>query len=360
MTLTPYKSNKSYEHFKQLLIEKALSLNICSLSIVNPNIVNKYADSFTHKISKGIPEDLNYLTQNIEVRRNPCLILPNCKSIICAALSYNNLDTNQIPSDYGNISTYARGRDYHKTFKNKMNQLGNYAKEIIPELNYRAITDSAPFFEQYATLQAQNGIKGRNGLVRFHGTGSKIFLAELLLDVDLGIIDAEQLYPSINALACPDNCNICLKACPTKALSKEQFKIERCISYLTIENKGTIPLELRESIGNHIYGCDECQNCCPHNKVSITSEPDFINRFNLKFLKLNNLLTLTEEQFKTSFAGTPVYRIGYTRLMRNILVAAGNAPKGTVSLELISAQKNKHPMLDEIVDWALCKQFSKK
>lgn len=357
MNSTPNNIYNLPKNFKELLTEKAKSLNLCALSIINPSILSKHTQDF-QKIITGFPLELSYLKKNIDVQNNPNLILPNCKSILCTALSYNNDDELLDPRN-GHISIYASGRDYHKTLKNKLNELGKFIKLYINTANYRAITDSAPFYEQFAATYGQICTKGKNGLVRFKDSGSKIFLAELLLDVCIEESEFCNLYPTNKALKCPPNCKICLNACPTKALG-ETFNVNKCISFLTIENKNTIPIELRNSIGNNIYGCDACQNACPNNKNCIIGDDEFRNRYSTNFLDLNNLLSITEEEFKKAFAGTPILRIGYINFIRNVIVAAGNSSNNTISKNLLLSHKGNNPIINELVEWALCKLFSKK
>ncbi|MBP3748264.1 MAG: DUF1730 domain-containing protein [Ruminobacter sp.] len=335
------------------LKHKCNELQIISLHIIPTGYAIGGKKSFDEKFGTDIPADLEYLSRNREVRDNPSLILEGARSVISISLSYRNLDYNADPH-YGCISAYARGRDYHKVMKQRLERLGEWLRDIFPDIRYRAITDSAPFYEQHFAAASSFMVKGRNNLIRHRDAGSMIFLGELLVDMNLnadGRIITLNLTPEssdgnlltftgINpvtgeteeadnppspAIACPDKCHRCLDACPTGALNPQKFIVSKCISYLTIEYGGYIPDELWEKIGNRIYGCDTCQLTCPFNrKVSVAADREFADRFGKDFLKLTGLLSLTPEKFRESFAGTPILRIGFCKMMRNCVIAAAN------------------------------------
>ncbi len=285
------------------------------------------------------------------MRSDPTLILPNCKNIICIAISYYHQPALPDPS-VGYVSMYALGRDYHKVLKNKLNMLGKALQAQLPNLKFRAITDSAPCYEQFLSSISRVGIQGRNNLVRFAGSGSFIFLGELLIDTDL--ITSEdnywQLYPTVCAHQCPTHCHQCAIHCPTKALSAHGFDAQRCISYLTIEHHGAIDPTFYPLIGNRIYGCDNCQLHCPTNHASLLTygDSEFANRYPPEFFKLDNLLQLTEEQFRQTFAGSPILRIGYESFLRNVLIACSNAPLGSINIAHITMHYGHNAMLDDL------------
>lgn len=347
------------------LKQKCSELQIISLHIIPTDYAIGGKKSFEEKFGNGVPEDLEYLTRNQEVRNNPGLILEGARSVISISLSYHSSDYPADPHT-GYISAYARGRDYHKVIKQRLDRLGNWLKNTFPDIRFRAITDSAPFYEQHFAKASVFMAKGRNNLVRLKNAGSMIFLGELLTTLNLPdpkkIItmntekNTESDYPFFttvlndasdensnncisglssgkNSLECPEKCRLCFSSCPTGALNPEKFRIEKCISYLTIEYGGYIPEELWSGLENRIYGCDTCQLCCPFNKkTDITADPEFSSRFSQDFLKLSHLLSLTPEEFKKSFSGTPILRIGYYKMMRNCIIAAVN----TGSSEYIS------------------------
>ncbi len=335
------------------LKQKCNELQIISLHIIPTGYAIGGKKSFDEKFGTDIPADLEYLSRNREVRDNPSLILEGAKSVISISLSYRNLDSADDPH-CGCISAYARGRDYHKVLKQRLERLGEWLREFFPDIRYRAITDSAPFYEQHFAAASSFMVKGRNNLIRHRDAGSMIFLGELLVDINLngdGRIITMNLNPESSAadlltftginpvtgeteeagnarssaLACPDKCHRCLDACPTGALNPQKFIVSKCISYLTIEYGGYIPDDLWTKIGNRIYGCDTCQLTCPFNrKVSVAADREFADRFDKDFLKLTELLSLTPEKFRESFAGTPILRIGFCKMMRNCVIAAAN------------------------------------
>lgn len=362
MNESPILDNKILDEIANF----AQNLGICAFSIADCSIAEKNQTNFLNKI-QNIPEDLSYLKRNQELRDNPELLMEGTKSIISCAFSYY-IDEKLPPNNVGYISMYARGRDYHKTIKGQLLKLAQKIAQYYPNLKFRALVDSAPFYEQFFASLNQFSFKGKNNLIRIANFGSTIFLGELLLDITLPnitLIPNEKTQNSTN-ITCPPNCSSCIKHCPTHALTNEKFQVERCISYLTIENKGTIPVEFRPLIGNRIYGCDSCQLSCPFNSPKINlgnNKPyqltDFSNRYSNDFLELNNLLTLTQEEFKVNFQGSAIYRIGYISFMRNVLVAASNAPKGSINLKLLKNLKGISPILDELITYVENQHFTK-
>ena len=390
------------------LINKALELKICALSIVSPSVAIKGEKDFNEK-KHLIPNELSYLNNNTNVRNNPCLILDNCKNVLCVAISYHTLVNfnEQLSANHGKISSYALGRDYHKVLKNKLNALGQELSKIIPNLKYRAIVDSAPFYEKFFAQFSKNGIIGNNSLVRINNIGSTVFLGELLIDYDLitelkpyclqtdnnlnsiktnkneftlQTDDSDQNFIQFNLSdyvayinkgniftpknnECPIGCNICKKACPTKSIDNDVLDIKNCISFLTIEYKNFIPLNYWKQIGTKIYGCDSCQSSCPINKSYIKKIPslfndsfnikDFTSRYNINFLDFHNLLQLKESDFNEIFKGSPILRIRYPQFMRNVIIASTNSLMSTNERQELISLYDKLYGISEIVDKTL-------
>lgn len=373
------------------LINKALELKICALSIVSPSVAIKGEKDFNKK-KHLIPNELSYLNNNTNVRNNPCLILDNCKNVLCVAISYHNLVNfnSQLSDNHGVISSYALGRDYHKVLKSKLNALGQELSKIIPNINYRAIVDSAPFYEKFFAEFSENGVIGNNNLVRINNIGSTVFLGELLIDYDL-ITEIKEYCPQTNnnsnqnfiqfnlsdyvasinnvniitprKYECPIKCNICKKSCPTACIDNDIFDIKNCVSYLTIEYKSFIPLNFWKQIGTKIYGCDSCQSSCPMNKRFIKKIPslfndsfdidDFTSRYNKKFLDFHNLLQLKETEFNEIFKGSSILRIKYPQFIRNVIIASTNSLMSVnEQQELISLYKKLYG-ISEVVDKTL-------
>jgi epoxyqueuosine reductase len=256
------------------------------------------------------------------------------------------------------ISRYALGRDYHKVLRNKLQKLcekiqAELANFNIDSFEYRVFTDSAPVLEVALAEKAGLGWRGKHTLLINKDRGSWFFLGEIYTNLPLAI-DA----PASNHCG---TCSSCMEVCPTQAITAPyEVDARRCISYLTIELKGSIPLELRPLIGNRVYGCDDCQLFCPWNKFAeIAKETDFAVRNGLDDISLVECFNWSEEEFKANMAGSAIYRIGYDQWLRNIAVGLGNAKS---SPEIIAALQsridNASEMLREHIIWALDSQFN--
>lgn len=319
-------------------------------------------DEIKYKYKKWLDNNYNgsmeYLERNLELRFNPNILHENTLSIICVKVPYlyNNIEyhKNRLNNpNHAYVSNYTLGRDYHKVVKQQLEKyatwINNYIKTFDNELKYRAFTDSAPVLEVQLAKKAQLGFIGKNTLLIDPKNGSNFFLGELF--TNLPLITQEK---TINATC--GKCTKCLDICPTKAfVSPHVLDARRCISYLTIENKSSIPIELRKLIGNRIYGCDDCQLFCPWNKFSKkTTLPDFKERDHISTLSLIEAFNLTEKEWMKLAQGTSIYRIGYESWLRNVAVALGNAPR---SQEVIDCLKSKitYPssLVQEHIKWAL-------
>jgi epoxyqueuosine reductase len=248
------------------------------------------------------------------------------------------------------VSVYARGRDYHKVLRDRLQKLAARIERAIGPFGYRVCTDTAPVFEIEFARKAGLGWRGKHTLLLAQDAGSMFFLGEILTDLPLPV-DAPI------AEHC-GTCARCLDACPTRAITAPyQLDARRCISYLTIEHRTAIPAELRPLIGNRIYGCDDCQLACPWNKFARTAQlPDFDVRHGLDSARLVELFAWTEAQFRERHAGSAILRIGHERWLRNIAVALGNAPTSDVVVAALQARAD-HPsaLVREHVLWALAR-----
>ncbi|MBS0565797.1 MAG: tRNA epoxyqueuosine(34) reductase QueG [Proteobacteria bacterium] len=246
------------------------------------------------------------------------------------------------------VSRYALGRDYHKLLRTRLQKLADRIAAEIGPFGYRAFVDSAPVLEKALARNAGLGWIGKNTTVINRSAGSWFFLGELFTDLPLPV-DA----PASEHCG---TCARCIDVCPTQAIvAPNQLDARRCISYLTIELHGSIPVEFRRAMGNRIYGCDDCQLVCPWNKFAVKSaEPDFITRHGLDSVSLIELFAWSEEEFLTNTEGSAIRRIGYERWLRNIAVALGNAPRSAEVVTALSARK-EHPseLVREHVLWAL-------
>ena len=265
-------------------------------------------------IETGYHGDMDYLARNRELRSDPRILLPGTKSLIVVAMNYYP-ETKQHP-DAPQFAYSASGREYHKVVKKRLDQLLSYMRtELQLLVSGRAFSDSAPIMERYWAEQAGLGWRGKNSLLIIPRAGSYFFLGELLIDIEL---PADS--PMRNLCG---RCERCQTSCPTEAFLAPGFiDARRCISYLTIEQKGDIPDELRERIGRRVYGCDACQQCCPWNRYARpTTISDYTPREALLSLSPEALEAMSEEEYLALFAGTAVKRagrLGLQRTMRNL------------------------------------------
>jgi epoxyqueuosine reductase len=252
------------------------------------------------------------------------------------------------------ISIYARGRDYHKVLRSRLQQLADRIRGEIGDFGYRVFTDSAPVMEVALAAKSGIGWRGKHTLLLTREGGSMFFLGELFTDLPLPV-DA----PVTGHCG---QCSACIDVCPTQAIvGPYKLDARRCISYLTIELKGSIPVELRPLIGNRVYGCDDCQLICPWNKFARrASLSDFDVRNGLDDATLVELFGWSEEEFNRRLEGSPIRRIGHERWLRNIAVGLGNAAQADVTSPGIVAAleaRRGHPsaLVREHVEWALAR-----
>jgi len=313
-------------------------------------------------IEKGFHGDMDYMAKHGVKRTRPAELVPNTIRVISARLDYlppNAADTTDIlqTQDKAFISRYALGRDYHKVMRNKLQKLCNKIQTELAQyepshFEYRAFTDSAPVLEVALAEKAGLGWRGKHTLLINKNHGSWFFLGEIYTNLPLSIDQPAQNHCG--------TCTSCMEVCPTAAITAPyEVDARRCISYLTIELKGNIPVELRPLIGNRVYGCDDCQLFCPWNKFAETAkETDFAVKHGLDDISLIDCFNWSEEEFKAKMAGSAIYRIGYAQWLRNIAVGLGNAKTSTQVIHALQARSNDN---DEIVRdhvaWALNKHI---
>jgi epoxyqueuosine reductase len=253
----------------------------------------------------------------------------------------------------GYVSRYALGRDYHKLVRARLQKLCDRIQDAVGPFGHRVFTDSAPVLEKALARDAGLGWIGKHTNLIDRDSGSYFFLGEIYLDLDLPADEPASAHCG--------SCAACMPACPTGAIvAPYRLDARRCISYLTIELAGSIPLELRPAIGNRIYGCDDCQMVCPWNKFARpTAEKDFSARHGLDRSQLAELFSWTEADFLERTQGSAIRRIGYQRWLRNIAVALGNAPTSREVLEALRSRA-QHPsaLVREHVEWALAQHLS--
>ena len=252
------------------------------------------------------------------------------------------------------VSRYALGRDYHKLMRRRLQKLADEIEERTGPFGYRVFVDSAPVLEKPLAEKAGIGWLGKHTNVINKHSGSWFFLGELYTDLPLPVDDTA-----------PDHCGTCtacIDVCPTNAIiAPYTLDARRCISYLTIENKGPIPEEFRVAIGNRVYGCDDCQLFCPWNKfASLTAEDDFLPRHNLDSAKLTELFSWSEDDWLERTRGSAIRRIGFDRWLRNIAVALGNAQTGEDVMTALQNRRDSSPdLVREHIEWALARHENK-
>jgi epoxyqueuosine reductase len=304
----------------------------------------------------GFNGEMEYMSRHGAKRTRPGELVPGTVSCISARMDYwpaDAADPAEILADgsMAYVSRYALGRDYHKLVRTRLQKLCDRIAAAIGPFGYRAFADSAPVLEKALARNAGLGWIGKHtNLIDSHA-GSYFFLGEIYLDCELPAEEA--------ATAHCGSCTACIPACPTGAIvAPYRLDARRCISYLTIELKGSIPLEFRPAIGNRIYGCDDCQLVCPWNKFARPSPlPDFAVRHSLDRIGLAAAFAWSEAEFTAKTRGSAISRIGYERWLRNVAVALGNAPPSPeVMAALESRADEPSALVREHVQWALAQQ----
>ena len=312
-------------------------------------------------LAAGFHGDMHYMAAHGLKRARPAELIPGTVSVITARMNYLPATTTddwqavefsrlQRPTE-AIISSYARGRDYHKVMRSRLQKLGEKIAVHVEQLGHRAFTDSAPVLEAELAQRAGQGWRGKHTLILNRDAGSMFFLGEIYIN--------RALPHSEPVSAHCGSCNACIDVCPTQAIiAPHKLDARRCISYLTIEHAGAIPLELRPLIGNRIYGCDDCQLICPWNKFAQRNAlPDFDERQGLTGQQLVTLFAWTEEEFLRHTEGSAIRRIGHERWQRNIAVAMGNALRAEhddgISAALQKQRTHKSELVREHVLWAL-------
>ncbi len=294
------------------------------------------------------------MARNVEKRVDPSALLPGTVCIISARMNYLTEDSPRLNDDpnAANISRYALGRDYHKTVRKRLNQLAERIERHVDH-KFRAFVDSAPVLEKPLAAKTGLGWIGKHTLVLNEEAGSFFFLGEIFTNIPFNP-NEETVEDRCGA------CRACINVCPTQAIiGPRQLDARRCISYLTIEHKGAIPVEFRKAIGNRVFGCDDCQLICPWNRFARTSiETDFTARHGLDNATLVDLLAWDEATFLKRTEGMALRRVNFSQWVRNLAVAAGNAePSNSLRVALEDqcsiARERDDEMCLEHLEWAL-------
>ena len=280
-------------------------------------------------LAQGFHGEMHYMQAHGLKRARPAELVPGTVSVVTARMDYLPQDTapgwqerewaRLTRPGEGIVSVYARGRDYHKVLRARLQKLSDRIAEAVGPFGHRVFTDSAPVLEVELASRSGQGWRGKHTLVLSREAGSMFFLGEIYLDM--------ALEPTAPVSAHCGSCTACIDACPTGAIiAPYRLDARRCISYLTIEHGGPIPEEMRPLLANRIYGCDDCQLACPWNKYAHTAAlPDFDARAPLVGQQLIDLFAWDEATFLRLTEGGPIRRIGHEKWLRNIAVALGNA-----------------------------------
>jgi epoxyqueuosine reductase len=312
-------------------------------------------------LAAGFHGSMHYMAAHGSKRLRPAELVPGTLRVITARMDYLPAAA---PGDWqavewqalrepgrAVISTYARGRDYHKVLRTRLQRLADRLAEHIGPFGHRVFTDSAPVAEVELAARSGIGWRGKHTLALHRDAGSMFFLGEIFVDLPLPLTEPVAAHCG--------TCSACIDVCPTRAIvAPYRLDARRCISYLTIEHHGPIPTELRAPIGNRIYGCDDCQLTCPWNKYARRSLlSDFDERVPLVTATLLELWSWDEALFRRRTEGSAIRRIGWQRWRRNLAVALGNALRASSDPQILPALRQAHGNADELVrehiDWAM-------
>jgi epoxyqueuosine reductase len=349
-------SHDNYAELALLIKEwgRALGFHAVGISDISLNSAEAHLLEWLSCSHHG---EMDYMAKHGVKRCRPEELVPGTLRVISLRMNYYPPKVKDALAVLQNsslafISRYALGRDYHKVLRNRLEKLAEKIRARVKGANLRVFTDSAPVMEVELAQKARLGWRGKHTLLLTREHGSWFFLGEIYLDLPLPVDRPGESLPENHC----GTCKRCLTVCPTQAIiAPYQLDARRCISYLTIELKGSIPLEFRPLIGNRIYGCDDCQLVCPWNHFAQNSmEADFAARQGLDDIALTELFAWDEKMFRDRLAGSAIYRIGHEQWLRNIAVALGNAPRCIEVLAALQARLDAPSLLvQEHVKWAL-------
>jgi epoxyqueuosine reductase len=309
-------------------------------------------DRLREWLARGFAGTMDYMHRHEEARRHPSSVLPEVRSIVMVAMNYRpsaepETLSRERPNE-GLISCYARGSDYHDVLRDRLNCLLDWLRQERPDCLGRGVVDTAPLLERDFARRAGLGWFGKNTMLLNKRLGSYFFIGALLVNLDLAS------DPPHTASHC-GTCTACLDACPTSAFAGPGLlDARRCISYLTIEHRGDVPVELRAGLSDWVFGCDVCQEVCPWNhKAPAGVEPALQARPDMERLDLIEVLDLSEKEFRRRFRGTALMRTKRRGLLRNAALVLGNAGEASALPALHRALKDTEPLIREAARWAI-------
>lgn len=335
-------------HIKQLATEFGFA--DCGITDTHNEIAGQQLQQW---LDLGYHAGMDYMQKHGSMRYRAEELIPGTQRIICLRMDYLDPKLSTLStlenSEQAYIARYALGRDYHKLVRKRLAQLSKAIEALIGPFGHRVFVDSAPILEKPLAQKAGLGWQGKHTLIINRKQGSWFVLGEIFVDLPLPI---DPPYAKDHC----SRCESCITVCPTAAFPKPYvLDANRCIAYLTIEHKGSIPLELRPLMGNRVFGCDDCQLACPWNRApSTTQEDDFKPRHGLDQAKLAELIMWTEESFLKRTEGSPIRRAGFDGWLRNLAIGLGNGPATQTSLNALQTLRpTVSPMVSEHIDWAL-------
>ena len=360
-----FQSTNFYD-LREWIRTQAQELGFADLRIADLDMTN-VAPKLMAWLAKGHHGDMNYMSHHADLRIHPDKLQEGAIRAICVRMDYAAFEPEQADWQHQElkrledpeqavVAIYARGRDYHKVLRQRLQTLSERIALKIGDFGYRVFVDSAPVMEVELAQKSGLAWRGKHTLALNREGGSYFFLGEILVDIPLPVDEPIPAHCG--------QCQACITSCPTGAiLGPYELDARRCISYLTIEHAGSIDPELRALMGNRIYGCDDCQLVCPWNKFAqVATIADFSPRHHLDRAKLLELFAWNEQDFLERHAGSPIRRIGYERWSRNIAIALGNSlaalePTQPLALQIKAALQARLPsasaLVAEHIEWAL-------
>ena len=334
---------------RQAIRDRALALGFDAVGMARAELAPDIGAGLREFIAAGYHGDMGWLEAKAGRRADPNVLWPEARSVIALAMNYgpdeDALAGSRAP-DAGNISVYARSRDYHDVLKKRLKALARWIAEAFAE-EVKVFVDTAPVMEKPLAAMAGIGWQGKHTNLVSRAWGSWLFLGEIFTTMDLVPDQPETDH-------CGE-CRRCLDICPTQAFpGPYRLDARRCISYLTIEHEGAIPRDLRPLIGNRIYGCDECLAICPWNKfASLAAATDLAPRPELRAPLLAELAAVDDAQFRRKFSGSPIKRLGRDRFVRNVLIAIGNSGEAHLAEAAMPHLADASPLVRGAAIWAL-------
>jgi len=331
----------------KIIEEKAYALGFDGFGVASPEI-GEAGENFSQWLALGYAGEMAYMARGEEKRRDPNLVLEGIKSIICLKTNYFTVEKGMDfldLSEIGDVSLYALNKDYHDIITPRLKELEKNIQEEFVDCKTKIYVDTGPILEKPLAQRAGLGWIGKHTNLLSQGIGSWYFLSEVLVDVALPESEMAENHCG--------SCRSCIDICPTDAIvAPYVLDSKKCISYLTIELKGIIPIEFRKAIGNRIYGCDDCQIVCPWNSYAEKTDEPAFKEVDGNFL-LTKLILMDDEEFRRRFKGSPIKRIKRRGLLRNVAIALGNSKNQQAVPFLIKALEDKEPLIRAHTVWAL-------